>query len=1202
MISMFWLLGCLPDISNRNFPPSLDVLEPTKESYQENERINFRIISSDPEGGPVTLILQSSIDGIFFEGFPDAEGELNIHTPNLSNGEHDITIFTEDSAGLSRDHQLFLKVNGHPNGSLSYIYPLTPTTMDDLQLTIEEGVDPEGDIISHRIIWKRNGAQLEELNNSQTVTSEYTSKGDLWQAIIIPSDGEADGLSFASSVQILDTPPLITNLQITPDADVTTQTTLTCSGEVTDLDQEEVDVSYSWKRVINEVVSELSTPGESLELNPAIVSPEEHYLCQVDAITNDGVISTATTWVPVINSPPTIQNIEILSYEPIRAGASVFCDTDANDPDGESVTLAYEWRLNATQILGLEYSLDLPETGIEHNDIISCSVSATDNHGGSNNLTTEQSVENTPPEVSSVNISPSYPTTIDPLLCTSIGTDIDSDDIGFTYVWIKNGAVLQESTNTLNTDLNVDDVISCQATPNDGLEDGSQMAVEVTVINSPPVINLLALEPTTVYSTTNLQAVISTSDVDGDGVSLIYEWYVDGAVVQQGTDDSLNGVNYFDFGQDIYVIATPFDGRASGDPITSSTVDVLNSAPTIESHQIISNDLFHLGSSLQCSALIEDDDNDSLSLSYSWQNNNGTILGTQYVIFLNLNNAPQFGDDISCTISVDDGTDNNSSTVSEPIANSLSTVANLTFSPQAATSNDSIQCIPQLADFDDQSLSSLFSWKINGITISESSDILTYDLSPSDIVSCEVTPYDGIENGVPSTLSMAIVNSDPEITSMVISPNIAFANTTLNILPTSIDADGDPISYMFNWRVDGVTVQLSSQTSLTSNQLLAGQEVFVQAMAYDGNGASAPFASDSIIIQNSPPSQIQVHVNPQVSMPNTNDLICEIVTPATDPDNDPLNYQISWNRNNSPWSGSNSSIETTNYENDTIPAELTENGDIWRCIVEVADGNGNLVFDQSSSSINCGSFIGTTEECPAPSCKAILDINSSVQNQDGLYWLQPENDTYEAYCDMTYDQGGWTLIMRTMEDSNGGPFTFSDNYYWETDTLLNEEDPVPNAVVPTTTEHSKYQSFSEVEAESMRLYVVWDAIDFNFTHDLMANQTAMDLFSGPLLLVEGELSLGCHGPLLEGLEFSSYFRIGLGPQFYGVNGNIDDYDIRFGVIHSLNANGELGVNSLGIGGNNYSSVINPQIYNFGCGFYSSNYSSSEPFTMDLWVR
>jgi hypothetical protein len=1202
MISMFWLLGCLPDISKRNFPPTLEVLEPTKESFQENERINFRIISTDPEGGPVTLILQSSIDGIFFEGFPDNEGELNIHTPNLSNGEHDITVFTEDSTGLSRDHQLYLKVNGHPDGSQANIFPLDPTTMDDLQLTIEEGVDPEGDIISHSIIWKRNGAEIVELNNNQTVTSEQTSKGDLWQAIIIPSDGEGEGLSFTSSVQINDTPPIITNLQITPDTDVTTQTTLTCSADVTDLDQEEVEVSYSWKRVINEVVSELSTPGETLELNPAIVSPEEHYLCQVDAITNDGVSSTATTWVPVINSPPIIQNIEILSYEPIRAGASVFCDTDAIDPDGEPLTLSYEWRLNSTQILGLEYSLDLPDAGIEHDDIISCNVLATDNYGGSNNLTTSQVVENTPPEVISVNISPSYPTTVDPLLCTSIGTDIDSDDINFTYVWIKNGALLQESTSTLNTSLNVDDVISCQTTPNDGLEDGSQMTTEVTVINSPPVINLLTLEPTTVYSTTNLQAVISTSDVDGDGVSLIYEWYVDGAVVQQGTDDSLNGLNYFDFGQDIFVTATPFDGRVSGDPITSATLDVLNSAPTIENHQILSNDLFHLGSHLECSALIQDDDNDPLNISYSWQDNNGTILGTQYVIFLNTNNAPQFGDDITCTISVDDGTENNTSMVSEPIANSLSTIADITFSPQTATSNDSIQCIPQLADFDDQTLSSLFGWKINGITISESSDTLTYDLSPSDIVTCEVTPFDGIENGISSELSMAIINSEPEIISMVISPSIAFTNSTLNILPTSIDDDGDPISYMFNWKVDGVAVQLSSQTSFSSNQLLAGNEIIVQAIAYDGHEGSAPFISDPIIIQNAPPSPIQIHVNPQVSLPMTNDLICEIVTAPIDPDNDSLNYQITWSRNSVPWSGNNSITETTNYENDTIPAEVTESGDIWRCTVEVSDGNGNSVYDQSSSTIACGSYIGTIEECPAISCKQILMTNPSVQNQDGLYWLRPENDTYEAYCDMTHDQGGWTLVMRTMEDSNGGPFTFNDNFYWETDTLYNEDDPVPNAVVPTATEHSKYQSFSEVEADSMRLYVVWDAIDFNFTHDLMGNQTAMDLFIGPLLLVEGDVSVGCHGPLLEGLEFSSYFSLGMGQQFFGVNGNIESSNLRFGVLHSLEDSGSLGIKGIGIGGDLYSSIINLQIYTFGCGVYSSNYSSTEPYTMDLWVR
>jgi hypothetical protein len=192
---------------------------------------------------------------------------------------------------------------------------------------------------------------------------------------------------------------------------------------------------------------------------------------------------------------------------------------------------------------------------------------------------------NSPSAITSVNILPERPYIQAELSAVVQCQDPDNDPVTNQYQWVKNGEeIVGENSYTLkNGKLKKGDLIQVRVTPSDGKVNGTPfLSAPVKVLNSPPSIQGVRIEPKVAYANDHLKVSVRCSDADGDTVDYTYQWEKNGVILSEDKKGILEK-GQFKKGDSIIVTVTPDDSESIGKTIKSEPIIIANSPPIITS-------------------------------------------------------------------------------------------------------------------------------------------------------------------------------------------------------------------------------------------------------------------------------------------------------------------------------------------------------------------------------------------------------------------------------------------------------------------------------------------------------------------------------------------------------------------------------------------------------------------------------------------
>ncbi len=907
-----------------NTPPVLDSVTLGPSDPTEGDTLTCTPgTSTDTDGDTVTFSYSWTVDGTTV-----AASGATLADSSWDRGEDVVCTVTPDDgddAGDAVDSNSVTIANSAPSVDAVSVSPSSPAVDDTLTCSYSGFSDADGDGDASTYSWTISGT---EVGTSSTLSGTFAS-GDTITCTVTPDDGTDTGTALSDSVSVENTPPVLSDVTLTPEP-ATESDTFTCTpGTATDADGDTVTFSYAW--AVDGV-----DPGVSTDtLTGDDFAKDDPVRCTVTP--NDGTedgAAVSSSFVTVQNSPPVLADVALTPTDAAEGDTLTCTPGTASDADGETVTFSYAWTVEGTSVAASGSTLS--DSFWDKGDDVVCTVTPDDgDEDGSAASSNTVTIQNSPPVLSDVTLTPTDPAEGDTLTCTpGSSSDADGDTIAYSYAWTVDGSAVGETSDTLDDSFwdKGEDVV-CTVTPFDEDEDGSAVASNsVTVQNAPPDVDSVSVSPSSPATADSLSCTATGSDADGDSVSFSYSWTISGTEV--GTSSSLSSSSTAS-GDTVTCTVTPSDGTDDGST-SSDSVTIANTAPVVSSVSI-SPSSPSTGDTLTCSVSASDADDDTLTTTYSW-----TISGTEVGTSSTLDgSATTGGDSVFCSATVDDGnggTDSGSGSVT--IVNSAPSVGSVAITPSSPGTGDDLSCSFLASDPDGDTLTYSYSWSIASSEVGTASTLSSSATSKGAAVTCEVTADDGNGGTASDEGQVTIQNTAPTVSSVTIFPSSPGTNDTLTVSYTTNDADGDSVSVTYQWDVGGATVSTSS--SIAGTLFDKGESVSVALTPSDGSDSGSA-GSDSVTVVNTAPDAPTVDLYPDAPT-SSDELVCDITADSPDEDGDSITYTFAWEADGAVYPddfGSATGPDTTAHTDDTVPSADTSLATDWTCTATPNDGEAD---------------------------------------------------------------------------------------------------------------------------------------------------------------------------------------------------------------------------------------------------------------------
>lgn len=558
-----------------------------------------------------------------------------------------------------------------------------------------------------------------------------------------------------------------------------------------------------------------------------------------------------TATVTVGNTKP-VATASIAPESPLSSD-DLLLTVETEDADGDTVNTTVSWTRDGDN--AAISSQRIPSDRTRPGQVWEATVIPQDAREAGEPVVTSVMIENQAPTVEEVYIRP--PTAYEKSVLEAVidASDPDRDELTYTTEWFVNGVSLGVGTDTTldGESFSRGDTVEAQGVANDGIADSPALKSEgVTILNTPPTLLSAAITPTEAYEDTVLScAPTGWADDDGDIEDYRFEWLIDGVLI--ATTATVDG-SVFAKGDDVACAVIPFDGTDEGRPVTARPVEILNTAPSLTDIEISPEDPV---SGTDISAAVtgaSDLDEDPVTIEIEW-----FVDGRKVASGPSLPAGSYIKDEeIYALATPDDGEDEGVPVKSNTVTsvNAPPTIESFSLSPIPLFSRDTAAISIVTDDWDGDTLTLSYEWTINGTAYGDTSTsaIPSSDTTKGDIVEVTVTVNDGEEDGdtATDTETVKLLLDAPGLT---IDPEQPKSSDDLfcEVTTPTVDADGDPVSYVFTWYADGTEYKgTTSKTdwdddTVPSSATSDGEEWECEAYAVSKNGASESATTDVIV-------------------------------------------------------------------------------------------------------------------------------------------------------------------------------------------------------------------------------------------------------------------------------------------------------------------------------------------------------------------